>query len=65
METVERRKALGVRVVSSVVDLRDGAAVRASVDEAVPQLGQLDVVVSNAGVAFFRPFMEMTTTGTP
>jgi SDR family mycofactocin-dependent oxidoreductase len=53
-------EALGARVVSREVDLRDGAAVRAVIDAAVSGLGRLDVVVSNAGVSFFRPFLELT-----
>ena len=58
-ETAGDCERLGRRVVATVVDLRDGAAVRRAVDDAVARLGRLDVVVSNAGVAFFRPFLEM------
>ena len=52
--------ALGAEVVSAVVDLRDGPQVRQVIDDALARLGRLDVIVSNAGVASFRPFLELT-----
>jgi SDR family mycofactocin-dependent oxidoreductase len=59
-ETERACEAHGVQVVAVEVDLRDGAAVRAAIDGAVARLGRMDVVVSNAGVSFFRPFLELT-----
>jgi (+)-trans-carveol dehydrogenase len=50
---------LGAEVVTAVVDLRDGPEVRRVIDDALAGLGRLDVVVSNAGVASFRPFLEL------
>lgn len=50
----------GAQVVVVEVDLRDGAAVRDAVDAAVARLDRLDVIVSNAGVSFFRPFLELS-----
>jgi (+)-trans-carveol dehydrogenase len=53
-------EAAGARVVAAEVDLRDGPATRAVIDDAVTRLGRLDVIVSNAGVSYFRPFLELT-----
>lgn len=50
---------LGATVVAAEVDLRDGPQVRRVIDAAIEQLGRLDVVVSNAGVSGFRPFLEL------
>jgi (+)-trans-carveol dehydrogenase len=58
-ETVDSCERLGARVHPGVIDLRDGPAVRAVVDEAAAELRRLDIIVSNAGVAFFRPFLEL------
>jgi len=57
-ETVAQVTALGRRAYKSVVDLRDGAAVRSCIDAHVGAAGRLDVIVVNAGVAFFRPFLD-------
>lgn len=59
-EAARACRASGAQVVAGQVDLRDGAAVREVVDAAVSRLGRLDVIVSNAGVSFFRPFLELT-----
>ena len=59
-DTAQQCTMLGRRVWASVVDLRDGAAVRSCVDGHVEAAGRLDVIVVNAGVAFFRPFLELT-----
>jgi len=58
-DTVAACRELGAAVVSAEIDLRDGAEVRRVVDDAVDQLGRIDVVVSNAGVSGFRPFLEL------
>ena len=59
-DTARAGEAAGARVVTAEVDLRDGPAVRKVIDDAVAHLGRLDVIVSNAGVSFFRPFLELT-----
>ncbi|GAA2849242.1 mycofactocin-coupled SDR family oxidoreductase [Pseudonocardia halophobica] len=48
------------RVVTAQVDIRDLAALRASVDGAVGQLGRLDVVVANAGIVIPSTWDEQT-----
>ncbi len=50
-ETVKQVEALDRRIVASEADVRDGAALRAAVDDGVAQLGRLDIVAANAGIA--------------
>ncbi len=49
-ETVRQLEQTGQRVVAGIVDIRDLDALRRIVDDAVGQLGRLDVVVANAGI---------------
>jgi NAD(P)-dependent dehydrogenase (short-subunit alcohol dehydrogenase family) len=54
----------GRRAVVLPADLTDPAAIRSMVDGALSALGQLDVVVNNAGgISFAKPFTEMRFTG--
>jgi SDR family mycofactocin-dependent oxidoreductase len=50
-ETVQRVKALDRRIVARRADVRDQAALGVVVAEAVAELGRLDIVVANAGIA--------------
>ena len=50
-ETVAAASAHGTRVVSRVADVRDPAAIRAAIDESAADLGGLDIVSVNAGIA--------------
>jgi SDR family mycofactocin-dependent oxidoreductase len=50
-ETVQQVKALNRRIVARTVDTRDNASVRAAVHDGVSELGRLDIVVANAGIA--------------
>lgn len=50
-ETVAQVEALGRRVVAVQADVRDAEALVAAADSAVAQLGRLDIVVANAGIA--------------
>jgi (+)-trans-carveol dehydrogenase len=59
-ETVRAVEALDRRIVASAVDIRDRAALATAVDEGVAQLGRVDVVSSNAGIATFAPAAQMT-----
>jgi (+)-trans-carveol dehydrogenase len=48
---VKEVEALGRRIVTRVVDVRDHAALKAAVDDGVEELGRLDIVCANAGIA--------------
>src|SRR5580658_753355 len=49
-ETVRMVEKAGGRVAAKKADVRDYAAVRGAVGEAVAELGQIDVVIPNAGI---------------
>src|SRR5437867_3513077 len=49
-ETVSQVEALDRRIVSTIADVRDSAALRKVIDEGVAQLGGVDIVLANAGV---------------
>ena len=49
-EVVRAIEALGRRAVAIKADSADAAAVQASVDKAVAELGGLDILVNNAGI---------------
>ncbi|WP_019925364.1 mycofactocin-coupled SDR family oxidoreductase [Nocardia sp. BMG111209] len=50
-ETVARVEALGRRIVAVEADVRDFDTMQAVVDHGVEQLGRLDIIVANAGLA--------------
>lgn len=52
-QTVRLVEALGRRVISAEVDVRDYDQLSASISEAAAALGGLDVVVANAGIASY------------
>src|SRR5215211_86993 len=49
-ETVRMVEKLDRRMIASVADVRDRAAVKAALDAGVAELGKLDAVVANAGI---------------
>lgn len=59
-ETAHLVEAHGRRMIATRADVRDSAAMTAAVDDGVRQLGRLDVVLANAGVASFAPAEEMS-----
>ena len=52
-ETVARIEQLGRRVAATQTDVRDATAVAAAIDGGVAELGRLDIVVANAGIAMY------------
>ncbi len=50
-ETVRAVEALDRRIIASVTDVRDVEALTAVVDAGVAELGRLDIVAANAGIA--------------
>ncbi|WP_173923212.1 mycofactocin-coupled SDR family oxidoreductase [Agromyces sp. Marseille-P2726] len=50
-ETVRLVEALDRRIIATKADVRDYDAVKAAVDEGVAELGRLDIVAANAGIA--------------
>ena len=59
-ETVSLVEKTGRRVISGIVDVRDLAKLRAIADDAVGQLGRLDVIVANAGICVPKPWDQVT-----
>jgi (+)-trans-carveol dehydrogenase len=58
-ETVKLVEACDQRILATETDVRDGQAVAAAIDAGVADLGRLDVVVANAGIAMFHPATEI------
>jgi SDR family mycofactocin-dependent oxidoreductase len=59
-ETVSLIEKTGRRVISGIVDIRDLDKLREIVDDAVRQLGRLDVIVANAGICVPKPWDQVT-----
>src|SRR5262249_13815697 len=55
-ETATAARALGVRALALPLDVGDAEAVRAAHARAVAELGPIDVLVNNAGIAESAPF---------
>ena len=58
-ETVRQVEALDRRIVASQADVRDLAALQTAVDAGVAELGRLDIVSANAGIASFGAADEL------
>ena len=61
-QTVKEVEALDRRIVARQADVRDYAALKSALDEGVAQLGRLDIVCANAGIASFGPADELDET---
>lgn len=59
-ETVRAVEATGARIVATVADVRDGAALRAAVDAGVAELGGLDIVCATAGITSSAGALDLT-----
>jgi len=61
-ETVKEVEALDRRIVAVQADTRDYAGLKQALDDGVAQLGRLDIVCSNAGIASFGQAAELDET---
>jgi SDR family mycofactocin-dependent oxidoreductase len=59
-ETVRLVEATGHRILASVVDTRDFDGLSKAVADGVAELGRLDVIVANAGIAVPQTWDEIT-----
>ena len=58
-ETVKEVEALDRRIIAAQADVRDLARLTEVVNEAVAELGRLDIVLANAGISAPAPTLEM------
>jgi SDR family mycofactocin-dependent oxidoreductase len=58
-QTVKEVEALDRRIVAVQADVRDFGALKAALDKGVAQLGRLDIVSANAGIASYGPAGEL------
>jgi SDR family mycofactocin-dependent oxidoreductase len=58
-QTVKDVEALDRRIVAVQADVRDFGALKAALDQGVAQLGRLDIVSANAGIASYGPAGEL------
>jgi citronellol/citronellal dehydrogenase len=61
--TVDEIEERGGRAIPVVADLLDADAVAKIVPEVERSLGQVDMLVNNAGIAVYRPIDELSTEG--
>ena len=59
----EEIEAMGRRVVSGVLDVRDAEAVDAHLEEVRTTFGRVDILVNNAGGTFVSPFLDVNDKG--
>ena len=59
-ETVRLVEEKNRRILASAVDIRDFDGLRRAVDEGVAELGRLDIIVANAGIAAPQAWNDIT-----
>jgi SDR family mycofactocin-dependent oxidoreductase len=59
-ETAKRVEELGRRCLPIPLDVRDGAAVDAAVEQTLTTMGSLDIMVANAGIVSTGPLDEVS-----
>ncbi len=60
-ETVRQVEALDRRIVARKADVRDLAGLQAALDAGVAELGRVDIVIANAGIATYGTAWELTS----
>jgi (+)-trans-carveol dehydrogenase len=61
-ETVKEVEALDRRIVATQADVREYRALKQALDDGVAQLGRLDIVAANAGIASYGPTADLDET---
>jgi len=59
-ETIAEVETLGVTATAVAADVTDAAEVQRAVEEIIDGLGQIDVLVNNAGTCVHRPALDVT-----
>ncbi|MEE2034896.1 mycofactocin-coupled SDR family oxidoreductase [Rhodococcus chondri] len=59
-ETVRLVEGLGRRIIAHKVDVRDRAGLQKALDDGISQLGGVDIVVANAGIATYGLSWELS-----
>lgn len=57
--TVKELQAIGVQATYAVFDVVDRAAVQTAVEKLIQELGGIDILINNAGIAEFGSFIDM------
>jgi SDR family mycofactocin-dependent oxidoreductase len=60
-QTVKAVEATGQRIVARTADVRDLDALQQAFDEGVQELGRIDIVLANAGIATYGKSWELTS----
>jgi (+)-trans-carveol dehydrogenase len=61
-ETVKEVEALDRRIVATQADVRDYAALKQALDDGVAELGHVDIVSANAGIASYGQAVDLDET---
>jgi NAD(P)-dependent dehydrogenase (short-subunit alcohol dehydrogenase family) len=61
LQTADAVEQAGARAVAIPTDIRDRGGAEACVERAEAELGPIDVLVNNAGVFLWRPFLELSS----
>ena len=60
LQTATLVEKTGTRAIAIPTDIRDRAGVEACVERVEAELGPVDVLVNNAGVFLWRPFLQLS-----
>lgn len=60
-DVVQEIKSLGRNACGAIADVSDASQVEQMIQKSVEELGPLDTMVANAGIAQVKPLLELTT----